>query len=123
MENEQKADRQSERQFLPLEEFEPLLNKLRELTNCSLNEALRAVGYAGGTHWSDWQRKKTVPLLAMNAIKWVLYDYARIDSGPSKTSFTLDEQTDVLLLMRGFPIKEENRRAIIKKIAAALASQ
>ena len=111
------------RQSVPLSEIEPLINQLRTAMNCNMDEALRLIGYAGGSHYSEWKQKNVVPVLAMNAIKWVLHDLHQEPVRKTETNFNFDELTDLFAALRGLPIGDKEKRALLKKVAAAIVQE
>jgi hypothetical protein len=102
-------------------EFEPLLSQLRQKLNCGQHEAMQYLGYAGSTHVVVWRKEDEVPILAVNAIKWVLYESGSVAPQKVIKQFDLNELSRLFALASGIPIPEDQRRAIIAKLAGELA--
>lgn len=83
---------------------------------------MQYLGYAGGTHGSAWRKEDEVPILAMNAIKWVLHEAGTSPVVPKAVRhFTHDEIAQLFALAMGYIIPEAERKALIGKLAGELA--
>lgn len=120
-----RRDRARKRQarLIPFEKFEPLLFEIRSHFNCSRDEALRLIGYAGATTLSDWRRYGT-PMLASNAARGVLA-IANLPQpmppDPPEPDFTFEELTELFALLRGYQVGPAVRKLLIGKVARLLA--
>jgi len=65
--------RHARQQRVPHDQLAPLVREVRQEFNCSNDEALRMMGYAGGTQWAAW-RRNGAPAVALQAAKGVLAD-------------------------------------------------
>lgn len=105
---------------VPWAEFEPLLNQIRNHYDCNLNEALRAIGYAGGTMLSDWRKANMIPQLAVNAAQGFLGEL-RVPKALIKIrQFELEELGELLeLTLRA--TEGDVKRRYIAKLAKLIA--
>lgn len=106
---------------VPWHEFEPMLNQLRNKLDCNQQEALQYMGYAGATHLNEWRKKGSVPILAVNSIKWILSEAGIAAERPIVRQFSPDELALLFGLANGFSVPDDKRRAIIGKLAMELA--
>jgi len=65
--------RKQHRQLVPFGELEIAIKELRRHFDCNNADALRLIGYSGGTGWADW-RRYGAPAVALNAAKAILND-------------------------------------------------
>lgn len=113
-----------ERNWVAFSEFEPYYNQLRTSTNASQDECLRLIGYAGGSHLGEWRKSNSVPALAINAIRWILHEMQipqpdKPANEPTVT-FEFDELADLFAAVRGLPVSDEARKALVRKIAKGM---
>lgn len=76
--------KRSPQTLVPWGDYAPLLRKLRDVLNCSEADAMRMIGYAGGSHLAGWKREG-VPIIAMNATNWILHQLAGQETLPEFT--------------------------------------
>lgn len=112
---------------LTFDEFEPLLNELRKITNTTQSEAMSLIGYEGSTV-AGWRKENYVPLVAIHAIKWILHTTKEInidaeEETKPKTTLTFTEQADLFGCVQGFELVEAKRRNLIKKLATILSEE
>lgn len=71
---------------------------------------------------STW-RSEGVPVIAVNAFKWVLHDLKQEvpPTARPRSVFTPDELGHMLNAVLGNPVRDAERAALVKKIAAELA--
>lgn len=109
---------------VPFEEFEALITQLRNLNNdCSQSEAMRLIGYEGSTI-AGWRNSNKVPIVAMNAINWVLHQIGiHGEIKPQRTTLSFEEQANLFGCLQGFELSEVKRKELTKKLATILAEE
>ncbi len=109
---------------VPWSEFDPLLSQLRQALGNNVSEIMRVMGYAGGTHVAEWRRSGTVPILAMNAAKWLLHELKLPMPAPERKpirQFDHAELKTLFALVIGLPVPAELTKSLSAKIAAELS--
>lgn len=100
---------------IPWNEFEPYLNQLRTQSNCSIDEAMRICGYSGGTMLSQW-RQQGAPILALNAIRWVLHDLQiPAPAAKAEKQFAYGDLLTILGALAQAPTQDRGLIAIVAK--------
>lgn len=105
--------------IVPWEEFEPLLNQLRQAADCNQDYAMRLIGYGGGTMINAWRKEVGVPILAINSIKWVLHDLKIDPSRPEPIKQF--SYSDLLIILSALARDHENNRSLISHVAKEIA--
>lgn len=103
-------------------EFEPLLSQLRQLLNCNNEEAMQHVGYAGGTHVATWRKSNEVPILAKNAICWLIQECRATPKVKESIGFSHVELSHIFAALNNITISEEQRKKLINKTARCMVA-
>lgn len=113
--------RAEDKNLIAWSHYEPLLNQLRQvLSSNSYAEVMQVIGYAGGTHLPEW-RRRGVPHVAVHATRWVLHDLGvKTKSANRPGPFSTDELVILLTLLIGGGVSDEQKRSLIRKVAAEL---
>lgn len=107
--------------IVPWAEFEPFLNQLRQALGCNNDDAMRTVGYGGGTTIAAWKRDG-VPILALNAIRYVLHDL-QIPLEEKKSAVVRQfSRYDLLMILSALAKEPEQNSTLITSIAKEIAA-
>lgn len=101
---------------IPWADFEPLLSQLRQAADCNQEEAMRLIGYGGGTMINTW-KKEGAPILAVNALRYILADLNVPQEKKVEKQFSFDELTALFAALQGWHVEDDVKRALTKKIA------
>jgi hypothetical protein len=113
--------RKRSRAIVSWEEFEPHYIELKNATKGSDLEIMQLIGYAGGSHTAMW-RKEGVPTIALNAIKWVLYDLNLPIAETPKAQFSQETLGMLFDAVRSSPKLDAHERSdLIKQLAIAIS--
>ena len=112
--SKRKASRKE--RIVPWLDFEPYLNQLRTKASCTTTEALQLIGYGGATQLSNW-RREGVPLIALNAIRYILHDMNIEVERPAVKQFTFDELTGLFAALQSWTLPDDTRKALVKRVA------
>lgn len=99
------------------EKFEPLLDRLRTILQCSQAEALMRVGYSGQGNVATWRDAGMVPAVCYNAIQWVLHLLETPEPPATQPPpFSDPELIELLRLLRGRDMPDVRQRMMDKII-------
>lgn len=104
-------------------EFEPMLQDFCKTLSATNDEAMRAIGYAGATHFPGWKKEGRVPMLAVLAMKGFLAELGVKAATPEPIrvhTFDQDELAELFDLVRRTGLHEQ-RKHFLPKLAQLLA--
>lgn len=107
-------------QIVPWSEVEPLFNQAIQATNSNITQVLAVIGYSSSSVYANWRDRGQAPVRAKYALLGLLSELRVKVERPVEKQFTFEELTGLFAALQGWPVPDETRRTLTKKIANAI---
>jgi hypothetical protein len=101
------------------DDFSEALEAIVKAYNTSYDDAMRYIGYAGGSNLAEWRKAGKAPTLAINAARWVAHDAG----APQAPKLDQDDISRIFWVLIGNQLPPEHLHELRGKLATQLSQR